>query len=276
MVASFLQKPLGAVAALGTAIGAPYAIFETDAGTSARVAVQQMMSPSSGASANADPALGAPGSQQQQGANPTVVSYGPATVIPMSADGSAMWMGGAMQMPMPAQMPMQSQAPMQTPMPQSVDVREFIRFDMTPTLLTQRFPQVTSLPPTSNLDGMRVAAVTGTQPTDIAGTLSYYFDANKAVQRIQFYGHTGDPSMIAGMMVQYYRLQPEPALGGQLYTIKWNNRITSMLHVAPAPVIQAGASHANYTIVLEINQPSVSYGLSEEASSYLAPFLSRR
>ena len=45
MVPNFIQKPIGAVTLLGTAIGAPYAIFETDAGTSARVVVQQWMNP---------------------------------------------------------------------------------------------------------------------------------------------------------------------------------------------------------------------------------------
>jgi hypothetical protein len=155
-------------------------------------------------------------------------------------------------------------------MPPIQDIREVIRFDMTPTMLTQRFSRVTTVLSNPQFDGHRVTLVTGTRPTDLAGTLTYFFDANKAVQRIQFFGTTGDPSMVAGMMVQFYRLQPEPSLRGQLFTTRWNGRITSMLQIAPAPVIQSGASNANYHVFLELNQPSANYALSEEASLYLS------
>jgi hypothetical protein len=147
---------------------------------------------------------------------------------------------------------------------------------MTPTYLIQRFGRVSTVQANPQFDGMRVALVTGTQPTDIAGTLTYFFDANKAVQRIQFYGTTGDPAMIAGMMTQFYRLQPEPSLGGQVFTSRWNNRITSLLHIAPASVIQAGTPNANYVVFLELNQPSPAYGLSDEATHYVANLPTRR
>lgn len=152
------------------------------------------------------------------------------------------------------------------------DVREVIRFDMTPMGLLQRFQQVTTIPGNPHYDIQRVALSTGTQPTDLAGTLTYFFDANKVVQRIQFTGTTGDPSMIASMMVQYYRLQPEPSLGGQLFTTRWNGRVTSLMHATPAAVLQYSPNaHANYSVFMELNQPSPYYGLSEEAARFLPP-----
>jgi hypothetical protein len=141
---------------------------------------------------------------------------------------------------------------------------------MTPMALTQRFAPVTTLAGYSQFDVYRIGLVTGSQPTDLTGTVTYYFDANKSVQRIQFFGNTGDPSMVIGMMVQFYRLQPEAALGGQLFTTRWNNRVTSFLHVRPAAVVQAGYSSSNYQVFLELNQPSMHYGLSDDASQYLA------
>ena len=149
------------------------------------------------------------------------------------------------------------------------DLREVVRFDITPAQVTQRFSRVTTVLSNVQMDGLRVPVVTGTLPTDIAGTLTYYFDANKTVQRIQLHGTTGDPSLIANLMVEYYRLKPEQSLGGQLFTTRWNNRVTSVMHVTPAPVIYAGANNARFAVFLELNQPSSQYALSEEASQTL-------
>jgi hypothetical protein len=135
--------------------------------------------------------------------------------------------------------------------------------------VTQRFSRVTTVLSNVQMDGLRVPVVTGTLPTDIAGTLTYYFDANKTVQRIQLHGTTGDPSLIANLMVEYYRLKPEQSLGGQLFTTRWNNRVTSVMHVTPAPIIYAGANNARFAVFLELNQPSSQYALSEEASQTL-------
>jgi hypothetical protein len=247
MLSSILQKPLGAITVLGTAIGGPYALFETEAGTAARQAIQGMLD-ASPSGQTPTPATG--GSVSEAGAplpHSMLLSQNPsaqATVVAAST--------------------VQQPPPVWTP-PPIVDLREVIRFDMTPTALPQRFAQVTTVTGNPQYDAYRVPLVTGTGPTDLAGTLTYAFDANKAVQRIQFMGTTGDPSMVAGMMVHFYGLRPEASLGGQLFTTRWNNRVTSVLHIRPASVITAGSTNGNYHVFLELNQPSTYYGLSEEA-----------
>jgi hypothetical protein len=119
------------------------------------------------------------------------------------------------------------------------------------------------------MDGLRVPLITGTRPSDVAGTLTYYFDAGQSLRRINLHGLTGDPSQLATLMVQFYGLQPEQSLGGQLFTTRWNNRITNLLQIAPAPIIYAGADHSKYIVFLELNQASASFGLSQEASDLL-------
>jgi hypothetical protein len=279
---SFIQKPIGAVTILGTAVGAPYALFETEAGKAARVAALGLMDSSSQTSSSTVPS---------GGAVPAGVAPIPHTMlIPQSATApnqtvthAAMTNGPTLGTPVIGSpvvgapvgtfLPNQAAlAPTAAPwvVSPTIDLREAIRFDMTPMALTQRFAPVTTLAGYSQFDVYRIGLVTGSQPTDLAGTVTYYFDANKAVQRIQFFGNTGDPSMVIGMMVQFYRLQPEAALGGQLFTTRWNNRVTSFLHVRPAAVVQAGYSNSNYQVFLELNQPSMHYGLSDDANQYLA------
>ncbi len=149
------------------------------------------------------------------------------------------------------------------------DLREVLRFDIVPGWLPQRFARVSTVTANVQMDGLRVPLITGTQPKDIAGTLTYYFDASQVLKRINLHGLTGDPSQLASLMVQYYQLKPEQSLGGQLFTTRWNNRITSILQIVPAPIIYAGADHSKYIIFLELNQPTNQYGLSTEASEVL-------
>jgi hypothetical protein len=149
------------------------------------------------------------------------------------------------------------------------DLREVLRFDIAPHWLPQRFSRVSTVLSNVQMDGLRVPLITGTRPTDVAGTLTYYFDANQSLRRINLHGLTGDPSQLAALMVQFYRLQPEQSLGGQLFTTRWNNRIANLLQIAPAPVIYAGADHSKYIVFLELNQASTNFGLSQEASDLL-------
>ena len=149
------------------------------------------------------------------------------------------------------------------------DLREVLRFDIVPGWLPQRFARVTTVTSNVQMDGLRVPLITGTQPKDIAGSLTYYFDASKALKRINLHGLTGDPTQLTTLMVQFYQLKPEQSLGGQLFTSRWNNRVTSVMQIAPAPIIYAGADHSKYIIFLELNQPSSHYAISEEASEIL-------
>jgi hypothetical protein len=149
------------------------------------------------------------------------------------------------------------------------DLREVLRFDIVPGWLPQRFSRVTTVTSNVQMDGLRVPLITGTQPKDIAGSLTYYFDASKALKRINLHGLTGDPTQLATLMVQFYQLKPEQSLGGELFTSRWNNRVTSVLQIAPAPIIYAGADHSKYILFLELNQTSSPYGMSEEASEML-------
>jgi len=149
------------------------------------------------------------------------------------------------------------------------DFREVLRFDMTPNGVLHRFPRTTTVLSETQLDGMRVPFVSGTMPTDVAGTLTYYFDRRQSLRRIQMQGMMGDPSMLISLMTQYYYLKPEQTLGGYLYTTRWNNRITSLLQLKLAPVIESSDQLRRYKLFLELNQPSMEYTMSAEAAQIL-------
>ena len=149
------------------------------------------------------------------------------------------------------------------------DFREVLRFDMTPAALMQRFQRITTVLSETQFDGMRVPFVSGTMPTDIAGSLSYFFDRQQSLRRVQMTGMMGDPSTLTQLMTQYYQLKPEQTLGGSLYTTRWNNRVTSVLQVNLAPVIDSTNQLQRYQVFLELNQPSVEYAISAQAEQIL-------
>jgi len=360
MLSNFIQKPIGIITILGTAIGGPYAAFETDLGTQIRRSLISRMGPTnpvdSGAlnSEPSDPyslvaadspnSYIAPPTQPSNWNQPTawnqgsvlananfqngpqntppsfsnslpngsVVStvYGPATIQPIgpqtqqqpyssttnylnysnyptgysnavpdpyieTRSGPATAIPGKTDQLWDYTLGTPTLGQIQQQPNKSVgggavtDLREVLRFDIVPGWLPQRFARVSTVTSNVQMDGLRVPLITGTQPSDIAGSLTYYFDASQSLKRIHLHGLTGDPTPLANLMVQFYQLKPEQSLGGQIFTTRWNNRITSVMHIAPAPVIYAGADHSKYILFLELNQPTNQYGLSEEASEIL-------
>lgn len=238
---SFFQKPLGATLLLGTALGTPYVLFETESGTQLRQAVAPEL-PSQNPSPQND--WGDLGPDSSPKPNVPYPQIEPNRQAPQGAN----WIS-AVQPP--------------------IDLRQVIRFDIPPDFVYQNFPRVSTVLSDLSFDGLRVPLVSGTQAYDVAGSLTYYFDVNKSVRRIQFQGVTGDPGPLTQLMIQHFRLTPQKSLGGQLLTMSWNNRVTSFIHIAPAPVVSAQEPNARFAFFMEINKPADHYGLSAQASQML-------
>ena len=252
MLANLIRNPMGMVAVLAGAAGGPYLLYETDAGRVARQTASGLVS-----NAPNPPSLSI---------DPVTGTYvGPASVVGKSTTDLWNYTTGV-----PTLEQLQNANPNQPIAGHPIhDLREVIRFDITPGWVAQNFGRVSTVLADVQLDGLRVPLVTGTNGSDLAATVTYYFDHQQQLRRINLQGLTGDPSAIATLMQQYYHLKSEASLGGHLYTTRWNNRITSMLHVAPVPIMYATAEHSRYTVFLELNQPALPYGLSYEAGQIL-------
>ena len=145
------------------------------------------------------------------------------------------------------------------------DLREVMRFDISPDWVIQRFSRVSTVLADLSLQGLRVPVVTGTQADDLAGTLTYYFDKGGKLQRLTVHGFTGSPENLVGTLTQHYGLKHEPALEAGVYTKRWNGQPTHFLRLTHAPVVYSDAVHQKYTMFLELNHPNLAYGISNEA-----------
>ena len=145
------------------------------------------------------------------------------------------------------------------------DIREVLRFDITPHWVTSRFSRVSTVLSDMQLEGLRVPIVTGIRADDLAGTLTYYFDRSDRLQRVTIHGFTGDPNRLVSLLTQQYGMSHTPSLEAGVYTKRWNGVPVHFLRMTHAPVVYADAIHQKYTLFLELNQPNLAYGISPEA-----------
>ena len=148
---------------------------------------------------------------------------------------------------------------------------EVLRFDVTPRWVTDRWTRVSTVRAERDLVGMRVPLVTGTQVEDLAGSLTYYFDAEQRLRRLTLHGQTGDDRQIVDHVSRAFGMHPEPHLGAGMYLLRWNAKPMNILRVTHVPVIRADEPHAKLIIELEVNDVHGGYGVSPEFSELLIP-----
>lgn len=239
----FYKKPIAGLLLLAGATGGPYVLCETDAGKqAASTAASFVGSQSATHSSASGPPSGYPVSLNSSGYdvnNPSSNLLNPAV----------------------------TEHDLQQPVIHRL--QEVLRFDIAPGWVLERFPRVTTVLADTQLDGLRVPLVTGTAPSDIAGTLTYSFDRYKRLQRLTVHGTTGDATRFMAELQQQYQMQQVPSLGGVLYLLSWNGKPTSIVHIEPAAVIYADAPYARFNVLIELNQAGLEYGLSREAHALL-------
>ena len=134
---------------------------------------------------------------------------------------------------------------------------EVFRFDVTVESVMQRWPRVSAGLPYLQLQGYRVPLVTGGALSDVAGSLTYYFNAQQQVQRITFRGTTGDPGVLVNLLTTQHRfarrLTNDPSV--VFYeSVDSSNRPAGTLKIRSAPVIQANQPYSRFDVELAMDR----------------------
>lgn len=108
-----------------------------------------------------------------------------------------------------------------------------------------------------SLFGVRVPLVTGSAMTDLAGSLTYYFDHSGVLQRMRLTGRTADTSRIAQVAMQRFGMQPRRAgsPGDQLFQAVEQERVRAELRTRPDAVMWSTAPHDSFLVEFEANRP---------------------
>jgi hypothetical protein len=136
-------------------------------------------------------------------------------------------------------------------------LEEILRFDVTPDWVLARWPRVSTTTNQPELKGYRVPVVTGARPEDLAGSLTYFFNARQELQRIVFHGTTGKPEPLVQFLADKFEFRPvqDADAGWQRYQVKWHGAPVSELRVRPAPVVDSTQPQRRYLVNLLIERP---------------------
>lgn len=151
----------------------------------------------------------------------------------------------------------------------SMPLPELIRFDAHPRWVNAMWPRVSTVLAENEMMGLRVPVATGTNPEDVSGALTYYFDREHRVQRITLDGVVGDERLLADFVGQVYGLRQEQALEAGVYVASQNKKIHSVMRVTFAPVLDVNQPLRQRAIWLELNRPGRDVKLSEETRQIL-------
>lgn len=138
---------------------------------------------------------------------------------------------------------------------QSLD--EVLQFTPSPAWVMARWPRVTSSLADLELQGYRVALVSGTAQDDVAGSLTYYFDREQRVARIVLHGMTGDPRKLIALVTKRFSFERKQAddPSSALFQVTRNGKPQSELRIRPARVVRADQPNARFEVDLAMTRP---------------------
>jgi hypothetical protein len=137
------------------------------------------------------------------------------------------------------------------------DASSVFDFQITPEWIVAHWPAVSTGLAQLQLEGYRVPLVTGTAQHDLAGSLTYYFNAEQKLQQITFIGTTGDPRPLIGLLSTRFhltrRLVNDPGL--VVYeAVHYNNQPASSLRIRLAPLAQPNDPYRCYDVQLSLER----------------------
>lgn len=153
--------------------------------------------------------------------------------------------------------------------PRTGQLHTYFDFRITPTWVTSHWTRVSTELAEMELEGMRVPVVTGTGVDDLHGSMTYYFNNEQTLERISFYGYTGDPSKLIALVTKFHQFQPTRSLSGNFYTKLWNKQPVGALWIESTPIVTSDTARARYLVKLEINSTLGAYKMSNGMASFV-------
>ena len=144
-----------------------------------------------------------------------------------------------------------------------IQLSDVFRYDVTLNSIRSRWDRVSSTPMFDGLVGYRVALVTGTNSWDIHGSLTYYFDEYQKCQRITFRGWAGDSTRLV-QLLQQHDFKKQPSQNAGFYLAKSRRRLKGALLMKHPTVMYRDNRMQQVAIVLEMNNPTSKFQLSED------------
>ena len=136
-----------------------------------------------------------------------------------------------------------------------------LRFDRTPAWIVATWPRVRTDDTAPPWRGYRVPLLTGTNPDDLSGALTYYFDQRRT-RRISFVGRTGDYQKLLAYLEYRFGMTPdddstpaETRYHSTLEPDRHSNAETSRLTIRGAAVFDAATPTRRFDVTFDLYAP---------------------
>ncbi len=159
-------------------------------------------------------------------------------------------------------------APQQSSLPNAslpggdIPLPHVLSFETTPEWITSNWDRVTTRIGELDLQGWRVAYAR--RVDDFAGSVTYYFDRTRTVQRIVLHGYTSDASEYVQLAQSHYQMRRAPNPKFDLFLATVSGRPLGGMRVTYAPVLDSRAGGKRSNILMELNRNGTEYGMSYE------------
>lgn len=139
---------------------------------------------------------------------------------------------------------------------QFTSVNQIFRFDVTKEWVYQNWSRKSTGPTDVGLYSIRVPLVMRPNMTALAGSLTYYFNAQGQVEHISFRGRTGDTTPLVQMLTTSYQLeQVEGPAGEKLYQLYYRRQVQSELRTHPEGILYSNSPNQSIAVELELARP---------------------
>ncbi len=139
------------------------------------------------------------------------------------------------------------------------DFGEVFRFDISTCWIAERWPHVSTGLAQLQLNGYRVPLVTGTDQTDLAGALTYYFSPRQRVERLVFHGTTGDPSRLVAFLGRHYRFVHRPVNDPGVFVyeaVDRNGNFAGSAEIRSSWTVRADEPLRRFQVKLQLERPT--------------------
>jgi len=136
-----------------------------------------------------------------------------------------------------------------------VTLEEALRFDITSGWVLSRWSRVSTQLSSIEYQGLRVPLVTGAGASDLAVSLTYYFDESDQLKQVSFRGTTGDATRLIYWLQAQHGFRPQQSSPGvKRFVVRYNGEEISELEVHPAPVMHNGQPLGRYDVYLTMRR----------------------
>ena len=139
---------------------------------------------------------------------------------------------------------------------QFTSIDQVLRFDVSKEWVYQNWDRKSTGPTDVGLFSVRVPLAMAPQLYALAGSLTYFFNAQGQVEHISFRGRTGDSTQLVQLMTSRYQFQRVGSpTGEQVFQAQYDGQVQSELRTHPESVLWLNSPNQSIAVELELARP---------------------